>query len=74
MKQKWNYDDIPDLTGKTIIVTGGNSGLGFESVKSFSAKGAEIILACRNEQNGEFAKKKILEEYPNAKISVTVFG
>ena len=72
MKQKWSSDDIPDLSGKTIIVTGGNSGLGFEAVKSFSAKGAETILACRNEQDGEYAKKKTLEERPSAKINVMI--
>ena len=70
MKQKWNFDNIPDLSGRTIIVTGGNSGLGFEAVKSFSAKGSETILACRNEQNGKSAKKEIQEEYPNAQINV----
>ena len=58
MKQKWDLNDIPDLSEKTIIVTGGNSGLGFEAVKSLSAKGAEVILACRNEKDGKFAKEK----------------
>ena len=70
MKQKWSFDDIPDLSGKTIIVTGGNSGLGFETVKSFSAKGSETILTCRDPEKGKFAKEKILEEYPNAQINV----
>ncbi|QMU55550.1 MAG: SDR family NAD(P)-dependent oxidoreductase [Nitrosopumilus sp.] len=70
MKQKWMFDDIPDLSGKTIIVTGSNSGLGFESIKSLSAKGAETILACRNVNSGKSAKGQILEEYPNAQINV----
>ncbi len=70
MKHKWTFDDIPNLSGKTIIVTGGNSGLGFEAVKCLSAKGAETILTCRNTKKGESAKEKILEEYPNAKINV----
>ena len=70
MNQKWSFDDIPDLSGKTIIVTGGNSGLGFETVKSFSAKGSETILTCRDPEKGKFAKEKILEEYPNAQINV----
>ncbi|WP_420545848.1 oxidoreductase [Nitrosopumilus sp.] len=70
MKQKWSFDDIPDLSGRTIIVTGGNSGLGFEAVKSFSAKGSQTILACRDEDSGESAKKKIQEEHPNAQINI----
>lgn len=70
MKQKWMFDNIPDLSGKKIIVTGGNSGLGFETVKSLSAKGAETILACRNIEKGKSAKEQILKECPNAQIDV----
>ena len=57
--KKWTKADIPDLTGKIIIVTGGNSGLGFESVKAFAEKGAEVILACRSLEKGEIARRKI---------------
>ncbi len=70
MKQKWTFDDIPDLSGKTMIVTGSNSGIGFEAIKYFSAKGAQTILACRNTNNGRLAKEKILEKYPDAKVNV----
>ncbi|MGI9566763.1 MAG: oxidoreductase [Nitrosopumilus sp.] len=70
MNHKWTFDDIPDLSGKTIIVTGSNSGIGYEAIKYFSAKGAQTILACRNIKNGKSAKEQILEEYPNAKINV----
>ena len=45
---KWTAEHIPDLTGKVIIVTGGNSGLGYESVKAFAKNGAEVILASRS--------------------------
>lgn len=56
---KWTTENIPDLTGKTIVVTGGNSGLGYESVKAFAQKGAQVILACRDIQKGEAATKQI---------------
>jgi NAD(P)-dependent dehydrogenase (short-subunit alcohol dehydrogenase family) len=60
-KEKWTTNNIPDLTGKVIIVTGGNSGLGYESVKAFTEKGAEVILAARDIVKGEKAKKEIGE-------------
>ena len=58
-KMKWTKSNIPDLTGKVIIVTGGNSGLGYESVKAFAEKGAEVIMTSRSIEKGEAAKKTI---------------
>jgi len=68
--KNWDVTDIPDLTGKTIIVTGGNSGLGFEAVKALSSKGAEVILACRSTKKGKLAKNQLTEAQPNSKITV----
>ena len=61
---------MPDLSGKVIIVTGGNSGLGYESVKVFAQKGAEVILACRSVEKGEAAKTEIMKNNPAGKIEV----
>ncbi len=58
-KEKWTTENIPDLKGKVIIVTGGNSGLGYESVKAFAQNGAEVILTSRSIEKGEAAKTKI---------------
>ena len=66
----WTIDNIDDLTGKVIIVTGGNSGLGFESTRIFAMKGATTILAARNEQRGTDAVNKIKKEFPNATIEL----
>lgn len=71
-KEKWTISDMPDLTGKTIIVTGGNSGLGFESVKAFAQKGAKVVLASRSTEKGEKAKAEILKEKPKGSIEVEV--
>jgi len=57
--EKWTTSNMPDLTGKIIIVTGGNSGLGYESVKAFAQKGAEVILASRSLEKGEEACMQI---------------
>ena len=59
MATVWTAKDIPDLTGKVIIVTGGNSGLGYESVKKFARKGADVILTCRSRKKGDEAKKSL---------------
>lgn len=70
MAKNWTFENIPDLQGKTIIVTGGNSGLGYESVKAFALKGATVILACRNLAKGEKAKNEILKTNPSGEIQV----
>ena len=44
----WTARDMPDQSGKTAIVTGANSGLGLETARALAAKGATVILACRN--------------------------
>lgn len=70
IKKNWTIEDIPDLQGKIIIVTGGNSGLGLASVKALAAKRAEVIMACRSVQRGNEARKLLLKDQPKAKIKV----
>jgi NAD(P)-dependent dehydrogenase (short-subunit alcohol dehydrogenase family) len=67
-KENWTKANIPDLSGKVIIVTGGNSGLGYESVKAFAEKGAEVILASRSVEKGEAAKKAMGEVKGNISV------
>ncbi|NCC34238.1 MAG: SDR family NAD(P)-dependent oxidoreductase, partial [Chloroflexia bacterium] len=45
MSQKWTQLDIPDLTDKVVVITGANSGLGFESARTLASKGATIVMA-----------------------------
>jgi NAD(P)-dependent dehydrogenase (short-subunit alcohol dehydrogenase family) len=70
MSEKWTIANIPVLTGKVMIVTGGNSGIGFEEIKAFSRKGAQTIMASRNVAKAEKAKEKILKSIPEAKIDI----
>ncbi len=66
----WTLDDIPDLNGKIMIVTGANSGLGFETTRELSKKGATVIMACRNKKKAEDARKRILEVVPFADLEI----
>lgn len=68
--EKWKVNNMTDLNGKVIIVTGGNSGLGYESVKAFAGKGARVILTSRDIKKGEAAKSDILKAYPEGNIEV----
>lgn len=66
----WTIHNMPALTGKVVLVTGGNSGLGYESVKAFALKDAEVILASRSLEKGEQARADILKTVPEGKILV----
>ena len=66
----WTVSDMPDLAGRTIVITGANSGLGFEGARAFAGKGAHVVMACRNAEKGASAKAKIVAEHPGARIEV----
>ncbi len=61
---KWISDNVPEMTGKQVLVTGANSGLGFELSKIFASKGAELTMACRNMTKCEEALREIKDIYP----------
>lgn len=61
--------DVPDQTGKTIVVTGANTGLGYEAAKVLAAKGARVLLACRDEARAEAAMARIRTQTPGADLA-----
>lgn len=70
MASNWSTDEIQDLSGSTIVVTGANSGLGYEASKEFARKGGHVVMACRSIDRGENAAEEIREELPSASLSV----
>jgi NAD(P)-dependent dehydrogenase (short-subunit alcohol dehydrogenase family) len=68
--KKWTTADIPSQAGRLAIITGSNSGIGFQAAKELARAGATVILACRNAQKADEAKNKIIQEIPHAKIEV----
>lgn len=55
----WTKDNIPDQTGKTVIVTGANAGIGYETALALYEKGAHVVLACRNLDKANAAAEAI---------------
>ncbi len=70
MSNKWTQNDMPDMTGKVVVITGANSGLGLASTKAIAAKGATVVMACRNMTKAEQAKAEVLAENASAKLEV----
>jgi len=68
MPAHWDLSHMPSQDGKIAIVTGGNSGIGFETVRALALKNAQIVIASRNITKTEDARQKILLELPAAKI------
>ena len=66
----WTTSDVPVLSGRTAIVTGGNSGIGFQAARVLARKGADVVLACRNPAKGTEALRTIVAESPHALVEV----
>jgi len=62
----WKAKDIPDQSGKAAIVSGANSGIGYEAAEELAARGAKVILACRSEERGMAAAGRIADAHPGA--------
>jgi NAD(P)-dependent dehydrogenase (short-subunit alcohol dehydrogenase family) len=61
--KKWTQDDLPDLTGKTVVVTGASSGIGLEAARELSAHGARTILAVRDVDKGRAVSSDFVGTY-----------
>ncbi len=64
----WQATDMPSLTGKRMLVTGGSSGMGFEDALALSRAGAQVIIAARNSQRGAESIERIRAQVPQAQL------
>lgn len=66
----WNNSQIPDQSGKVVLVTGATSGLGKEAARVLAQKNAKVIMAVRDTDKGTLISEEIRNEYAKAQILV----
>ena len=66
----WTEKNIPNVEGKVTVVTGANSGIGYEAARALADKGARVVMACRNLDKANEAARTIRRKNPNASVEV----
>jgi NAD(P)-dependent dehydrogenase (short-subunit alcohol dehydrogenase family) len=69
-QRRWTEADIPDLSGRTAVITGANAGLGLQTARVLAGHGAEVVLACRNPDKAGRAVGQIAATSPATTASV----
>ena len=69
-KAKWTAADIPDQTGRVAVITGANTGLGYETALALADHGAHVVLAVRNLDKGKDAAARITAQSPHADVAL----
>ena len=64
---------MSDMKGQTVVVTGGNSGIGLETAAALTAMGARVLLTARNADRGRAAVAEIADRTPGARVQLVVF-
>jgi NAD(P)-dependent dehydrogenase (short-subunit alcohol dehydrogenase family) len=72
MSNHWTSRDIPEQDGRVAIVTGANSGIGYETTRALAHKGAAVVMACRSEKKGANAAQRIRDEHPQGLVEVMI--
>ncbi|MDA2891670.1 SDR family NAD(P)-dependent oxidoreductase [Mycolicibacterium sp. BiH015] len=67
----WTTADIPDQSGRTAVITGANTGLGFETAKALAEKGAHVVIAVRNTAKGDQAAARIRGDVEVQELDLT---
>ncbi|MGW4365372.1 oxidoreductase [Nocardia takedensis] len=69
IRQDWTEASVPDCTGRVAVVTGANSGIGFQTARILAARGARVVLMCRDLDKGAAAVARIRQDTPDAELS-----
>src|SRR5690606_7796348 len=69
-RRRWTGDDVPPLRGRVAVVTGANSGIGFEAARALARRGGRVVLGCRNLDKGRAALERIRAEAPEARVEL----
>ncbi|NNE18653.1 MAG: SDR family NAD(P)-dependent oxidoreductase, partial [Myxococcales bacterium] len=69
-KHDWSADALGDQSGRIAIVTGSNSGIGFETARVLATKGATVVMACRNLEKANPKADEIRAAHPGAEVEV----
>jgi len=64
----WTEFDIPDQTGRVAVVTGANTGIGFETARALARSGARVTIGCRNPERGKAAEARLRELAPEGEV------
>lgn len=67
---RWTSNNIPDQAGRVALVTGANTGIGYETARLLAQKRARVVLACRDRARGDDAAARIRAENPGAEVEV----
>lgn len=67
---RWTVDNIPDLSDKIAVVTGANSGIGFETARELARKSAHVVMTSRSQEKGDAALREIRSELPQSSLDL----
>jgi NAD(P)-dependent dehydrogenase (short-subunit alcohol dehydrogenase family) len=66
----WTAKEMPDQNGRVAVITGANSGIGYESAVALARKGAHVVMACRSMERAERARQELLARAPDASVEI----